>query len=780
MACPHIAEQRFSPPTLSTPVYKEECTQCFDSQDLSQGVDVCLTCFNGGCLENERNHGSLHAKNMQHPVVLNIKRVPKPKRDDNPPPQKMAKLVIVEQPEEELYDFVTEAKCLTCGIVVDKTHPNIAGTVTGVLSAMSAKKQSEVKAWEEETKECAHTRSLVQTSGGKVLGPLTGAGTMRFASGLTRPPDHCNDCELKNNLWLCLTCGNVGCGRKQYDGSGGNGHGIAHFEATGHPVSCKLGTITPEGTADLYCYLDDDGVLDSNLAQHLATFGIEVGTQQKTEKSMAELQLEQNLKFDFSMTTEDGKQLEPLFGPGYTGLKNLGNSCYMASVLQAVFHIDDISNRYLEVASQHPLVCHNRHGQCFHCQMGKIADGLASGRYSFPTESSDGEIHGQDGIAPSMFKELIGKDHAEFSTMRQQDAGEFLQHLLKIVEMKERPNNVDPTRVFKFQMQQKLQCQNCAGARVSKTSQTLVDVPVPLRKKKEDGAGEEFEEVLLSECLDLMTAPEVVEFKCPRCQATTTAAKSFSFATFPEILVLQLQRFKLENWVPRKLVVPVSVPQTSLEMEAWRGRALQDGEDALPEDAAPSAGPAIDQDTLNQLLAMGFSENRCKRAIINTGNSGIDAATNWIFEHMDATDVDDPIPEQNESGGGGAFNQGDVDMLKDMGFSEGHAKRALRETSNNVERAVEWLFNHPDDGGDPGADAAEPAAAADVDDTRPAVYDLLAFINHKGTSVHAGHYVAHVKSGDGWALFNDNKVVQAEKIPLDDAYLLFFAKRKGN
>lgn len=36
-------------------------------------------------------------------------------------------------------------------------------------------------------------------------------------------------------------------------------------------------------------------------------------------------QLEQNLKFDFSMTLENGKQLESLFGPGYTGIKNLGN-----------------------------------------------------------------------------------------------------------------------------------------------------------------------------------------------------------------------------------------------------------------------------------------------------------------------------------------------------------------------------------------------------------------------------------------------------------------------
>ena len=39
----------------------------------------------------------------------------------------------------------------------------------------------------------------------------------------------CSDCELSTNLWLCLTCGNVGCGRKYHDGTGGNNHGIDHF-----------------------------------------------------------------------------------------------------------------------------------------------------------------------------------------------------------------------------------------------------------------------------------------------------------------------------------------------------------------------------------------------------------------------------------------------------------------------------------------------------------------------------------------------------------------------
>lgn len=40
---------------------------------------------------------------------------------------------------------------------------------------------------------------------------------------------------------------------------------------------------------------------------------------------MTELQIEHNLKFDFSLTDESGNALEPLFGSGLTGLSNLGN-----------------------------------------------------------------------------------------------------------------------------------------------------------------------------------------------------------------------------------------------------------------------------------------------------------------------------------------------------------------------------------------------------------------------------------------------------------------------
>lgn len=45
----------------------------------------------------------------------------------------------------------------------------------------------------------------------------------------------------------------------------------------------------------------------------------------KFEVIYAPQQIEHNLKYDFSLTGEDGKALEPLFGPGLTGLANLGN-----------------------------------------------------------------------------------------------------------------------------------------------------------------------------------------------------------------------------------------------------------------------------------------------------------------------------------------------------------------------------------------------------------------------------------------------------------------------
>lgn len=42
-------------------------------QESPQGVDVCLTCFNGSC--RGHNHSALHHSKTSHPLVLNIRTI---------------------------------------------------------------------------------------------------------------------------------------------------------------------------------------------------------------------------------------------------------------------------------------------------------------------------------------------------------------------------------------------------------------------------------------------------------------------------------------------------------------------------------------------------------------------------------------------------------------------------------------------------------------------------------------------------------------------------------
>ncbi|KAF9816460.1 hypothetical protein IEO21_04065 [Rhodonia placenta] len=716
VTCGHLVEiARLQLPRLSQSVHREECTQCFDNQqDHPLGIDVCLTCFNGGCLGKERHHARTHVHKTGHGFSLNIKRKLKPSAnrvDEEEPPTKMTKLAIVEDRDEDKYEFKTVLKCWKC-------EPE---------------------------------------------------------NGLEIPDAMADPHE---NLWLCLTCGSLGCGRQQYGGLGGNGHGLQHYEETRHPISVKLGTITPEGNADIYCYICNDAKQDPELAAHLATFGINVQTQTKTEKSMTELQIEHNLKFDFSLTDESGKALEPVFGPGLTGLSNLGNSCYMASVLQTVFSLSVFRQRYYPSTSAHWETCtETLPASCVDCQMHKLADGLLSGRYSHPRPTSSGASRPketnplahdsptpifQEGVRPSGFKALIGKGHEEFSTMRQQDSEEFFTHLLMVLRRHAKKTsgmpNHDPTEVFAFGMEQRLECGECHRVRYRVDGTDVVSVPVPARETGKDAEGRtQYAEVALGECLDILTGTEALEYMCPGCQKRVIATKRSRFATFPQVLMVHAKKFQLVNWVPTKLDIPLNVSDT------------------LQLDQAAPGLPQFNEAAMAQLEAMGFPTIRCQKALLATGNSDAEAAMEWLFAHMEdpATDIDAPIQAAGSGSSAPEPSQEQVSMLSEMGFTHAQARKALRETGGDAERAVEWLFSHPDDNGE---DAA-PSGSSETPESSgtggsaelPARYRLKAFISHKGPSVHSGHYVAHIRvedaavGGESWVLFNDEKVVKADE-----------------
>ncbi|KAF8758706.1 Hydrolase [Rhizoctonia solani] len=754
--CPHFAQLiALQPPRLSQAVHREECTQCFDSQDSPDGIDVCLHCFNGGCLGEERHHARTHAEKTGHVWSLNFRRTPKPKsqRGDSEPPLK--RLAIVEEHDADNYDTVATLRCWACNSFADpEVAPRVIPLTNGVAASLSSARQSEVKAWEEELEPCEHTLTLDQST-------ATGAP----------PGAHCSHCDLKDNLWLCLTCGSLGCGRAQYGGTGGNGHGLEHWRSTQHPVSVKVGTITPR---------ERQSRIDPELALHLKKVGIDVLTQTKTEKSMTELQIEQNFTFEFSMTGEDGKLLQPVFGPGLTGLQNLGNSCYMASVLQTLFALPSFKGYYgatsANATTEHGLVCSaGLPADCLECQMRKIADGLCSGRYSRASalntiqneNNAEDTVRFQDGLRPASFKALVGKGHREFATMRQQDAEEFLEHLF--ASLRSANQGTPPMSSVRYRVDE----------------HDSIGVPIPAKEVKPAGEGTkaEYESVQLVDCLDTVAGEEALEYSCPSCDKKVIAIKqTYEIRYFSGCLCGTREE------VSASKLGATQTRDDSITLDKYLGTGMQLDEEALPDDKpVASSLPEFNADAMEQLMSMGFPEIRCKRALLATGNTHAAVAMEWLFLHLEDPDIDDPLP------GGGATpaptqpNLEQVSTIVDMGFTPAQAKKALRESNGNPEQAVEWLFSHPDDVGD--TDEAIPATTEAATsqpkvggvNTLPARYHLKAFISHKGPSVHSGHYVAHIRTEtEGWVLYNDEKVVRADSEsvaalkPL--AYLYVFEK----
>jgi ubiquitin carboxyl-terminal hydrolase 5/13 len=123
-------------------------------------------------------------------------------------------------------------------------------------------------------------------------------------------------------------------------------------------------------------------VLDSGLGEHLHKLGIDIQQQSKTEKSVTELNLEANLSLSLSKVLEEGKVLIPVFGSGLTGMVNLGNTCYLNSVVQVLMSLPEFKQRYLPDAENHLSTCTKWTPDCYMCQMSKLAIGLYSGEFS--------------------------------------------------------------------------------------------------------------------------------------------------------------------------------------------------------------------------------------------------------------------------------------------------------------------------------------------------------------------------------------------------------------
>ncbi|XP_073312765.1 ubiquitin carboxyl-terminal hydrolase 14 [Primulina huaijiensis] len=790
----YLSRVRIPEPTNR--IYKEECCISYDTPKSEGGLFVDMNSF----LAFGKDYVGWNYEKSGNPVYLHIKETQKPVSEDRPLKKPTLLALGVEggfdnnDPEfEPSFEIVILPEYLALPFPSVELPEKVRLAVDSVIMNTGAEKKEQVAAWTTDTKIISkHAMDLKQLDIGVVVPP----------SGWK-----CEKCDKTENLWLNLTDGSILCGRRNWDGSGGNDHAVNHYNVTKYPLAVKLGTITADLEAtDVYSYDEDASVVDPLLAQHMQHFGIDFSSLQKTEMTTAETELDHNTNFDWNRIQESGKEVVPLSGSGYTGLVNLGNSCYLAATMQVVFSTHGFCSRYykhqslkaaFDMAPADPTVDLNM-------QLTKLAHGLLSGKYSIPaTKKDDADDTSlsvkQVGISPRMFKSVIAAKHPEFSTMRQQDALEFFLHFIDQVERINTGNpNFDPSKSFKFGVEERLQCSS-GKVTYNRRNDYILSLNIPLHKatnKKElqnfeavkDAMGKELSSdeivhprprVSLMDCLDCFSAPEELnDFYSTALDAKTTAIKTAGLTSFPDYLVLHMRKFVLEEgWVPKKLDVYIDIPDI-VDISHMRSKGLRPGEELLPDNASSDDVVKADEYIISQLVLMGFNYLHCQKAAINTSNAGVEAATNWLFDHMNDPDIDEPIIKEQKSSL--HVDQSKLDTLVSFGIEEEVAWKALQETGGDIEKATEWIFNPP-----PGLSNMEttPSSSGSVaDDALPdgkGRYRLLGFVSHIGTSTHCGHYVAHIYKDGRWVIFNDEKVGVSQDLPIDMGYLYFFERFDG-
>lgn len=756
-------------PTSSTRVFKDDCMFSFDTAYDTQGLDICMKCHQAFS-RGEFKYTQMHSEFYDHDVFLNYRKIRKVQKKEEQP-LKMMKLEVKQSSEDDLFDTKCAIYCAKSDTTIDYPNADLPLKLTlvadAIIQATSFEKKEEIMAWEQEIKTCKHSTSVKQ----------------ECISNLQLK--QCSSCELTENLWICLHCGNLGCGRSQFGGVPGHSHAMEHQK--GHPehaIAVKLGSLSSD-IADCYCYACDEEVKVPDLANLLKTFGIDISSFVRTEKSLTELQIEQNIQWDFKMAGDGNQECKPIFGPGLTGFKNLGNSCYLASVLQVLFSIKEFQDAYFnpDGIPLDKILGNLKPYEDLETQLFKLGDGLLSGRYSVPDENTTEAAKYQRGIKPSGFKSLIGEGHVEFSTMLQQDAFEFWSYLIDKLERKKIYGNFEnsPTDILKFVTETKMKCEKCGGVKFQREITNSLSIPLSIEHIDTDSEGNKsFKETTIEESLKNWNSPETLQYECSGCRSVEKFTRSEAIKSMPKILTLNPQRIVLDNWVPTKVSVPIKF-QERLNLFSCQSEGTLDNEFELPcaEESDSEKQPEFkfDETALNNLFEMGFTENRAKHALYATGNTGAEPAMNWLFGHMDDTSIDLPfaLPDSGSKPKNPLDNidQGQVENLTSMGFSATLAMKGLYLNNNNAEAAVEWLFNNPNDDG---VIDIEESDVGNVENEQQLIeklladgvsteYDLLGVICHKGTSVHSGHYVAFIKKMvDGkrkWVLFNDEKVVIA-------------------
>ncbi|XP_008296517.1 ubiquitin carboxyl-terminal hydrolase 2a isoform X1 [Stegastes partitus] len=266
---------------------------------------------------------------------------------------------------------------------------------------------------------------------------------------------------------------------------------------------------------------------------------------------------------------------------GLVGLKNLGNTCFMNSILQCLSNTHSLRDYCLHNSHRRDLNNNSRTNTALMEEFAKLIQTMW-------TSSSS------EAVSPSEFKTQIQRYAPRFVGYNQQDAQEFLRFLLdglhnEVNRVTVRPRGTvedfdhlpdeekgkkmwskylerEDSKIvdlFVGQLKSSLTCSHCGFC--STVFDPFWDLSLPIAKK---GYGE----VSLMDCMRLFTKEDVLDGDekptCYRCKARRRCTKKFTIQKFPKILVLHLKRFS-EARRTSKLSTFVNFPMKDLDLREF-------------------------------------------------------------------------------------------------------------------------------------------------------------------------------------------------------------------
>ncbi|KAG0288002.1 ubiquitin-specific protease doa4 [Dissophora globulifera] len=310
-------------------------------------------------------------------------------------------------------------------------------------------------------------------------------------------------------------------------------------------------------------------------------------------------------KFGSGFSKIGGSQL------GKTGLTNLGNTCFMNSVIQCLIATPPLSRYFLDGSFKRHINYKNPLGT-----QGKLADAFSDLIRSMWSGQSLV-------ISPTSFRYAIGGFAPQFRGTEQHDSQEFLSFLLdglhedlklpanppipadadegseadeaRMEALPEyeaseiawrrylRRDNSIVVNLFQGQFRNRLCCTKCG--KTSTTYNAFMYLSLPIKVKTSSRQPQ-----TLQSCLNAFVEPEMMDgdnaWNCPHCKKARKATKQLTISRVPDVLLIQLKRFSTDGPFKNKIKAMVQYPIQDLDLTAYLPKRLASMPAGMPQESA--------------------------------------------------------------------------------------------------------------------------------------------------------------------------------------------------